>query len=150
MSIGRGTEDAFTILGAPWFDNAAATARMGKTDGLQMKPYTFTPRSLPGKAKYPKFENKACQGYQFEGRVDGSQLIQQGLTLLAESYRQYQSTGAKEPFFQKGFERWPGNTELQAQLEAGEDPMKIWSGWQADIRAFKVIRQKYLLYQDFE
>jgi uncharacterized protein YbbC (DUF1343 family) len=150
VSVGRGTDDAFTILGAPWFSPPAATARLNPAGDLSLEVYEFTPRSLPGKSKYPKWQDKTCQGYRFAGRTQGKELMLKGLELLATFYGQYQQSGETEPFFRKGFQRWPGSNRLQQQVEAGESPENIWASWQEDVSAFKVVRQKYLLYQDFE
>ncbi|MEM6345374.1 MAG: DUF1343 domain-containing protein [Bacteroidota bacterium] len=150
VSVGRGTDDAFTMLGAPWFSTPAANARTMQADGLNRVVYDFTPRSLPGKSKYPKHQDTFCRGYRFEGKTDGKSLMLSGISLLSEFYAQYIDTDEMEPFFKKGFYRWPGNNTFQQQIVAGEDPEAIWQSWQSDIESFKQKRKGYLLYRDFE
>ncbi|MEL7531090.1 MAG: DUF1343 domain-containing protein [Bacteroidota bacterium] len=150
VSVGRGTDDAFTMLGAPWFSMPAANARLTQGDGLNLISYNFTPRSLPGKSKYPKHQDKACNGFRFEGRTDGKSLMISGISLLTEFYNQYETTGQTKPFFKKGFYRWPGNNNFRQQIVAGEDPESIWQSWQSDLESFKQMRKGYLLYRDFE
>ncbi|MEO1450942.1 MAG: DUF1343 domain-containing protein, partial [Bacteroidota bacterium] len=152
LSLGRGTDSAFTVLGAPWFKpevffTARQTESLGRLPGgLGAEITSFTPRSLPGKSTYPKFQDKACEGLVFRDRVDGKSLFITGLSLLAEAYRQHQAEGMKG-FFTKGFERWPGNTELKAQIEAGTPAEEIYASWQDDVEAFKTMRKPYLIYE---
>lgn len=59
LSVGRGTDTPFEIIGAPWLDAAAMTAelRTSNLPGIAIQPTRFTPRSS-------KFENEECQGLQ--------------------------------------------------------------------------------------
>ena len=148
VSVGRGTDSAFTLVGAPWY-GPAANARQGEqwsAHGLEATYHEFTPRSLPGKATHPKFQDETCQGLDFQNRVDGQSLFLAGLTLLADLYRVHAQQRPGERFFQKGFERWPGTRDLQRQIEAGTSPQEIYQSWQEEVEAFKAIRQAYLLY----
>lgn len=148
-SVGRGTDEAFTIVGAPWFSglqNARTTESGLDLYGLRMKPYSFTPVSLPGKSEYPKFQDKACQGLKFENRVEGKELFLAGISIIQTLYQQGNEKGS---FFRKGFEKWPGNDVFKGQIINGESPEVIYESWQPDVDAFKAIRSKYLLYEDF-
>jgi len=149
VSVGRGTDSAFTLVGAPWYQPAGPEARTpGQRDffGLQALPFAFTPRSLPGKSKFPKYQDESCQGLDFQNEVPGPALLRAGVALLAEFYGQHQAEGLKEPFFRKGFARWPGNETLQAQIEAGESTEAIYASWQPGVEAFKAVRARYLMY----
>ncbi|MEZ4775995.1 MAG: DUF1343 domain-containing protein [Bacteroidia bacterium] len=151
VSLGRGTEDAFTIVGAPWYQ-ATAAARTTESGldyyGLEMKPYSFTPISLPGKSKEPPFQDQLCQGLAFQNRVDGKSLYLAGILLLTDFYQQHKAAKPGETFFQKGFNKWPGSKTLQTQIESGLSPEAIYESWQKKVTAFKEIRKKYLLYPD--
>ena len=148
-SVGRGTDEAFTIVGAPWFSGLqnARTAGTGlELYGLQMESYSFTPRSLPGKSEHPKFQDKDCQGLKFKNRVDGKELFLAGISIIQTLYQQGSENG---DFFRKSFARWPGNDSFKGQITNGETPEDIYQSWQEDVTAFKAIRSKYLLYDDF-
>ncbi len=152
VSIGRGTEDAFTMLGAPWYRDAElAQARVAENKlspyGLQLKAHAFLPLSLPGKSKYPKHENKRCNGLQFEGRVGGKELFLTGIMLFERFYTQFEEQKQEgESFFMKNFERWSGDARFREQIVAGQSPEEIWGSWQKGVEAFKQVRAKYLLY----
>ncbi len=152
MSVGRGTEEAFTLLGAPWLDPRTffpgqTTARM-RHFGLDIDTVNFTPVSLPGKATKPKFQDKTCHGLQFGGETSGRELFLLGLHLLQVCEQQHMLTMQSGDFFQRGFNRWAGNRSLQTQVKDGQSPEDIWQSWQDDLDAFKQGRKAYLLYPE--
>ena len=51
LSPGRGSDAAFSQVGAPWLDPAAVLARLGPQPGVALTATTFTPRQ-PGDGKY--------------------------------------------------------------------------------------------------
>ena len=59
LSVGRGTDTPFEIIGAPWMDASAVTAELNSSDlaGIAIIPTRFKPESS-------KFENEECQGLQ--------------------------------------------------------------------------------------
>jgi uncharacterized protein YbbC (DUF1343 family)/CubicO group peptidase (beta-lactamase class C family) len=59
LSVGRGTDTPFEIIGAPWLDagKVAAELRSYKLPGVAIIPTRFTPESS-------KFVNEPCQGLQ--------------------------------------------------------------------------------------
>ncbi|MEM7370022.1 MAG: DUF1343 domain-containing protein [Bacteroidota bacterium] len=151
VSIGRGTDSAFIIVGAPWYQ-AGATARTESGThsffGLEMKLIDFTPRSLPGKSTRPKFEDEQCSGGIFTNRVDGKTLFLAGIHLFKDLYQQHQESGTSESFFMKRFSRWPGNTTFRQQIESDMSAEDIYQSWQEETDKFRQIRSKYLLYPE--
>lgn len=147
VSVGRGTDSAFTLVGAPWY--GAANARESadwEAYGLRAKRVGFTPHSLPGKSTYLKFQDEMCQGLDFQNRVEGKELFLAGLSLFNEMYLIHGEVGPDEPFFLTNFERWPGTTELEEQVKAGMSPEQIYESWQPKVEEFKAMRARYLLY----
>jgi uncharacterized protein YbbC (DUF1343 family) len=135
VSVGRGTSLPFQQFGCPEF--------AGKFT------YSFTPASGPG-SKSPLYENKKCFG-EVVGSNEGEVLHNTGgklqLKWLAAAFAAYPE---KDKFFSDFFTKLSGTKALQAQIEKGQSPAAIAKGWQKDIKAFKKIRKKYLLYPDFE
>lgn len=138
VSLGRGTHDAFSILGAPWYKMTSTNFR-----GLEAEKYSFTPVSLPGKSKYPKFQDKECLGLKFENRVGGRDLFMAGIDIIKELYSQAPD---RKKFFKKGFNKWPGNHSFQRQIESGLSSSEIYESWQEEVRKFQEKRSKYLIY----
>jgi uncharacterized protein YbbC (DUF1343 family)/CubicO group peptidase (beta-lactamase class C family) len=60
VSEGRGSEEPFLLLGAPWLD-AAALATSLSVPGYAFEPTRFTPRAS-GAAPQPKYRDEDCAG----------------------------------------------------------------------------------------
>jgi len=60
LSVGRGTDTPFELVGAPWLDGARLAEALGraKLSGLRVEPTAFTPASS-------KFAGERCGGVRF-------------------------------------------------------------------------------------
>ena len=132
ISVGRGTDKPFEVIGNPL---------------LKTAPYTFTPESKPG-AQHPPFEGEKCYGYNLSdfGSVMIKNYQRLYLFWIKGAYKDYPD---KANFFNPYFKNLAGTDALQKQIEQGLPEDEIRKTWQADINAFMKIRKKYLLYQDF-
>lgn len=132
ISVGRGTDNPFQVIGAP------------EITGMQ---FSFTPESKPG-AKTPPHLGKTCYGISFLRKTDpGVPGIQIGYLL-----KMYQAYPDKSKFFLANnfIDKLAGTDELRKQVLAGKTEQEIKASWAKDLDAYKVIRKKYLLYEDFE
>ncbi len=132
VSVGRGTEFPFQLIGAPWFSEYN---------------FEFTPIDRPG-AKNPPYKNQACKGFLLQDFADSyiEGLGEVYLFWLVESYKMAPN---KNEFFKPFFTLLAGTTELQKQIEKGMPVEDIRASWQKDLSAFQQIRRRYLLYEDF-
>jgi uncharacterized protein YbbC (DUF1343 family) len=160
VSVGRGTDSAFTMIGAPWHegyknqtlrDSALYGGEPGTMNlyGLESKFITFTPRSLPGKAAHPLYENQKCYGALFTNHIYGKELFLAGLSLLKNFEEESRTVHLGEPLFQPYFDTLVGNDILKQQIKAGLSPEEIMATWQPGIDAFMKIRAKYLIYPEY-
>ena len=135
VSVGRGTAMPFQQFGCPEFEGKYA--------------YSFTPLSSPG-AKHPPFENKLCYGV-VAGKTPEEVLQKTGsrfyINWVAEACQAYPQ---QDKFLTPFFTKLAGTETLQQQIKAGTKSEAIWQSWQPQVKAFKKIRKKYLLYKDFE
>ena len=71
------------------------------------------------------------------------------LKWLFEAYKIFPD---KDSFFLKtnSFNRLAGNDVLMQQIKDGKSEEEIRKSWEPKLSEFKVIRKKYLLYEDFE
>ena len=132
VSIGRGTDKQFQIVGAPVAEG---------------KLYQFTPKPSEG-AKYPKHQDKVCYGDNLsaldvktlhsEKRLNLSYLLE-----YAEIFNQKDKAYFLENLF---FDKLAGSNQLRKQIQQGLNEEQIRASWQKDLDAFKQIRAKYLLY----
>jgi len=134
ISIARGTEFPFQAYGHPGFKDA---------------PFSFTPVSLPGISMDPPHKGKLCKGYDLRsfGKNYFCNHRQIYLFWLISAYTEL---GSKPDFFNSGFDRLAGTSSLREQIIAGKTEEEIRATWQEGIEKFKKIRNKYLLYPDFE
>lgn len=133
ISIGRGTEKPFQIMGHPL---------------IKSDTYSFTPKSMGG-AKNPKLNGEKCFGYDLE-YFSTEYLKGKGelnLFWLTETYKDFPK---KEGFFTKMFQLLSGTNKLQQQIEAGKTEEEIKATWKEGLAKYSTIRKKYLLYNDFE
>ena len=63
VSEGRGTNNPFKQIGAPWMNyDIAKEMKNCKLEGAEFKYAKFKPKNLPGRAENPKFEGNFCVG----------------------------------------------------------------------------------------
>lgn len=133
VSLGRGTDLPFQVIGHP---------------ALQKYNYSFTPKSKPG-AIEPKYKGQVCNGYNLSdfGYVYMKDTKKIYLFWLIGMYA---NIADKANFFDENFNYHAGNSTLQKQIKEGISEELIRASWQEDIKKFKTIRKRYLLYKDFE
>ena len=124
VSVGRGTEKQFQVIGTPYWENFK---------------FNFTPKSMPG-AKYPKHENLTCYGLNLENEEHLSKIDLKWLILA------YKNEKNKDDFFKSGFHRLAGNKLLEEQIKKGLSEKEIRKTWKNGLDNFKLIREKYLIY----
>ena len=124
VSVGRGTEKQFQVIGTPYWENFK---------------FNFTPKSMPG-AKYPKHENLTCYGLNLENEDYLSKIDLKWLILA------YKNEKNKDNFFKSGFHRLAGNKLLEEQIKKGLSAKEIRKTWKNGLDNFKLIREKYLIY----
>ncbi len=130
MSLGRGTEFPFQVIGHPGFKDSS---------------FVFTPK--PNKlSAQPKYVNQICNGIDVrKSNYTLNHPNQINLNWLIEAYTKMK----REDFFDKNFNFHSGNNTLQSQIKSGKTEIQIRKTWQKDLEVFKKIRKKYLLYADF-
>jgi uncharacterized protein YbbC (DUF1343 family) len=131
VSEGRGTDKPFQQFGYPKMPN-------GNTK--------FTPKSIEGVAKYPKLENKKCNGIDLSETPLDSLRNMKALNLdwLISTYQDYPD---KENFFKADFfDKLAGSSELRKQIVAGKSVEEIRESWAEGLEDFKAVREKYLIY----
>jgi uncharacterized protein YbbC (DUF1343 family) len=113
--------------------------------------YSFIPKPNEG-AKSSKHYFEKCYGWNLSGKPEEvlkkvNNRIQ--LKWLIEAYRLFPG---KDSFFLKSnyINRLAGNDMLMQQIKDGKTEEEIRQSWEADLKKFKVIRKKYLLYDDFK
>ena len=130
MSMGRGTQWPFEVLGAPWFHE-------GK--------FQFTPNDIPGKAINPPYKGQLCKGLHLDNFAYDYLKDYQKIYLLwmIEMYKSY---GSKPEFFNSFFDKLAGTPDLKKQIIEGKTEAEIRASWESELQLFKKIRRSYLIY----
>ena len=136
ISVGRGTDKPFQMIGGPKVANA---------------PDTFTPKSLPG-AKTPPFLNEQCFGFDLT-KVDNQIKGDVADTAFTFKYAilMYTLSTDKANFFLKNnfFDKLVGNDNVRKMIIAERKYDEIQASYAAELEAYKKKRKLYLLYPDF-
>lgn len=132
-SVGRGTNYPFQLFGSPFFPDSL---------------YSFTPQPEPG-ATDPKLNGQKCYGYLVATNTDEALRKVDRQIQLKWLIRAYQLFPDKDKFFTSYINLLAGTDELQKEIKEGWSAERIRKSWQPELRKFKKIRKKYLLYPDF-
>jgi uncharacterized protein YbbC (DUF1343 family) len=143
VSVGRGTDMPFEVVGAPWIDGDAFTRALGdeaaatRIGGVTFSKATFVPSTS-------LHAGKTCEGVRL--RVTDRRAfepVKTGFVLARTLQRLYRS-------------RWTvakmadivANREVFEALRAGKPVFAIEALYARDVAAFRVRREKHLLYAE--
>jgi uncharacterized protein YbbC (DUF1343 family) len=143
VSVGRGTDMAFQVVGAPWLDGDSLAAALDShaIPGLRVQPWTFTP-SDPGDGK---FGGQEVHGVRLTGTTRDYDPTLAALALLREIL---EMSGDRWVWREGHFDRLAGTDQLRLGLQAGESVDQLRAGWDEALEAFRRSREPYLLYPD--
>jgi uncharacterized protein YbbC (DUF1343 family)/CubicO group peptidase (beta-lactamase class C family) len=137
VSVGRGTDTPFEMVGAPWIDARALAAHLNgrKIQGVRFVPMDFKPLS-------GIFAGEVCHGVQIV-LLDRQALepTEMGVELLTALWRL-----SPQSFKLEGSLRLVGSHKVLESIRHSESPARIWYDWQEDVERFKKVRAQHLLY----
>jgi uncharacterized protein YbbC (DUF1343 family) len=137
VSVGRGTQTPFELVGAPWVDALALarTLNAREISGVRFVPVHFTPASSV-------YVHEQCGGVNVvvtdRNALDGPEL---GIEIAAALRKMY-----PDQYKIAGLDTLLVNRESQTALEAGEDPRRVAEEWRESGEQFEKVRAKYLIY----
>ncbi len=137
VSVGRGTDTPFELVGAPWIKGRELAAYLNAREiaGVRFVPVDFTPASSI-------YSGQACQGVNVvltdRNGLDAPEL---GIELAAALRKLYPA----DYEIDRMAELLVDQAVFDALL-AGEDPHRIAQDWQESLEKFETIRKKYLIY----
>jgi uncharacterized protein YbbC (DUF1343 family) len=138
LSVGRGTETPFEIVGAPYIDDLALAAELNRADlpGIRFVPIRFTPRAST-------FAERECGGVSLvitdRQRLRPVELgIQIALTLQQRYPREF-ALDKLQPLLR--------DTNTLEGIRAGIPLSRLRQSWAADLEQFQARRAPFLLYR---
>jgi uncharacterized protein YbbC (DUF1343 family) len=125
VSVGRGTDKPFQIIGYPTYCN---------------KNFSFVPIPIKGVSENPPYKNQKCYGLTDLKPVKN----QLNLSYIMEMYSCYKD---KQSFFTSFFNKLVGTEKLKQQIVSGMSEEKIRDSWQKDLENYNKIKDKYTIYE---
>lgn len=137
ISVGRGTDTPFELLGAPWIvpTKLAQYLNGREIGGVRFVPLSFTPSASI-------YAGEKCGGVNVvvtdREALDAPEL---GLEIASALHQLY-----PDKYKLAEMDGLMRNKATLDALTAGEDPRRIAEDWQDALEGFKSLRAKYLLY----
>jgi uncharacterized protein YbbC (DUF1343 family)/CubicO group peptidase (beta-lactamase class C family) len=137
LSVGRGTDTPFELIGAPWIvpQDLARYLNAREIGGVRFVPVNFTPSSS-------MYAGEKCGGVNIvltdRNALDGPEL---GLEIVSAMQRLYAAQ-----FRMEGLDALMVNKASFDALASGQDPRRIAESWREAQEQFKIIRARYLNY----
>jgi uncharacterized protein YbbC (DUF1343 family)/CubicO group peptidase (beta-lactamase class C family) len=138
VSVGRGTETPFEVLGAPWIKGRELAQYLNARNisGVRFVPLAFTPNAST-------YENQKCEGVNIvlidRNALDAPEM---GMELASALHKLY----PEQFHLQKMSDILVNQSTLDA-LAKGDDPRRIDEEWREPLEKFELLRQKYLIYK---
>jgi uncharacterized protein YbbC (DUF1343 family) len=138
ISVGRGTDTPFEVVGAPWVKGRELAAYLNGRgiQSVRFVPIVFTPSSS-------NFAGERCEGVNLlvldRNTMDSPEL---GIELASALHKLYPNDFKLERIADLMVKQ----TVLES-IVAGTDPWRIAADWQERLNAFVKMREKYLLYK---
>jgi uncharacterized protein YbbC (DUF1343 family)/CubicO group peptidase (beta-lactamase class C family) len=137
VSVGRGTDTPFELVGAPWIKGRELAAYLNARGiaGVRFVPLTFTPSAAV-------YGGQTCEGVDIlltdRNGFDAPEL---GIELASALKKLYPADFKIERMAELLV-----NQSVYDGLVAGRDPRRIAQDWQDDLEKFEQVRKKYLIY----
>jgi uncharacterized protein YbbC (DUF1343 family) len=138
VSVGRGTDTPFELLGAPWIEPHAFADYLNARliPGVRFVPVSFTPTSGP-------YSGQACRGVNLivtdRNVLDSPEL---GVELAVALRKLYPEQWKMDKLIELLV-----NREVFDAIAKGDDPRSIAQGWRDGLEEFMKRRAKYLIYK---
>jgi uncharacterized protein YbbC (DUF1343 family) len=138
VSVGRGTDTPFEVVGAPWIKGRELAAYLNarSIQSVRFVPVVFSPSSS-------NFSGERCEGVNLivldRNTLDSPEL---GIELASALHKFYPNDFKLE----RMADLLVNQTVFDA-IAAGEDPRRIAEDWQERLQEFVRLREKYLLYK---
>ncbi len=138
LSVGRGTDTPFEVIGAPWLDGQRLAAHLNerKLPGVRFLPVRFTPQASV-------FRGEECGGINIiiTDRA-GFQPVRVGIEIALALSQLYADHWKTDDYL-----RLLANADTLARVKRGEAPDEITRSWQPKLEEFRRARLRALIYK---
>ena len=137
LSVGRGTDTPFEVVGAPYIEDVKFAAELNRANlpGVRFVPIRFTPSTSV-------YKEKECGGvYIVLTDREACNVVDVGLVMAQTLVRMYPNDFKLEKISHLLF-----HPDTLEGIKSGKTLTEIKAGWQKDLAEFQKRRAKYLLY----
>lgn len=141
LNEGRGTDRPFLVAGAPWLNANRIVGAVRPEDraGVTLTAVDYTPKSIPGKAANPRFQDELCQGVAIQiQNAKEARPFRLAVALLSAIRDQHKRKLEWLPFF----DTLAGTNDLRKRIEAGETAAEITGSFEVALTQFDGARPK--------
>lgn len=137
VSVGRGTDTPFELLGAPWIHSQELADELNRREiaGVFFIPTEFTPDTS-------RYAHQLCHGVRIlltDRYALDSPLL--GIELASVLHQLY-----SKQFHLRKILGMLGSRFLLQAITEGQDPKSMAAQWQPGLKEFSAVRHRYLLY----
>jgi len=138
VSVGRGTDTPFELLGAPWIKGTQLAKYLNDRNipGVRFVPISFTPNASV-------YAGQKCEGVNIavvdRNAFDAPEM---GLELASALHKLY-----SEQYHMERMIELLLNQKAYDALAAGQDPRRITEDMREGLEKFERLREKYLIYK---
>lgn len=146
VSEGRGTDNPFELIGAPFLDNAKAVELLRGVGlkGVTFEAVQFTPVQKPYHGRPPKLAGETLQGIRLHVTDRNAfEPYKTGVSLLWAVNKLHAD---KLVWNDAVLDRLVATPRLKAMLLAGNTPQQIFASWSGELGEFKKRSAPYLMY----
>ena len=130
VSVGRGTEFPFQVLGYP-------DPKFGQ--------FSFSPKSIQGMDLNPLHQNVTCFGEDLRNLKEAPRFT---LSFFLQWYHKFPLEG-KFLTREAWFDLLMGNDVVLRLIRDGKNEKEIRQSWQSELNSYREMRKKYLLYPEY-
>jgi uncharacterized protein YbbC (DUF1343 family)/CubicO group peptidase (beta-lactamase class C family) len=138
LSVGRGTDTPFELIGAPWLDGRRLAAYLNGRGlaGVSFVPVRFTPRASV-------FKGEECGGVNLVVTNRATfKSVRTGLEIAVALRRLYPQEWKVDDY-----SKLLANADTLERVKRGDEPQSIVASWQTRLEEFRRARAQVLLYK---
>src|SRR5205809_1386342 len=138
LSVGRGTDTPFEVIGAPWLDGPRLATYLNarRIPGVRFIPLRFTPKSSV-------FKNEECKGINIVVTDRAKfQSVSTGIEIAAALHQLFPTQWKID-----GYSRLLVNSDALERLKRGDSPEEIVRSWASALENFRRARMRVLIYE---
>jgi uncharacterized protein YbbC (DUF1343 family) len=138
VSVGRGTDTPFEVIGAPWLDGPKLASYLNakRIPGVRFVPVRFTPKASV-------FKGEECGGVNLLV-TDRAQFqsVFAGIEIAVAVHRLFPADWKID-----SYSRLLANAEALERLKRGDTAEEVVRSWEAALEKFRVARERALIYR---